>query len=66
MDAQTEGDLINRLGEELKNRTLVVVTHRQPLLQLVDRIIIMDRGKVVADGPRDAVLEKLAQGNRQP
>lgn len=65
MDAQTEADLIDRLDGELKGRTLVIVTHRQPLLKLVDRIIIMDRGKVVADGPRDAVLEKLAQGNRQ-
>ncbi|MBT8426532.1 MAG: type I secretion system permease/ATPase [Erythrobacter sp.] len=66
MDAQTEADLINRLEDELKGRTLVVVTHRQPLLKLVDRIIIMDRGKVVADGPRDKVLEKLAQGKKQP
>lgn len=66
MDAQTEADLINRLEDELKGRTLVVVTHRQPLLKLVDRIIIMDRGKVVADGPRDKVLAKLAQGNKQP
>lgn len=66
MDAQTEADLINRLDDELKGRTLVVVTHRQPLLKLVDRIIIMDRGKVVADGPRDKVLAKLAQGNKQP
>ncbi len=65
MDAQTEADLIDRLGDELKGRTLVVVTHRQPLLKLVDRIIIMDRGKVVADGPRDKVLEKLAEGARQ-
>lgn len=66
MDAQTEADLISRLDEEFENRTLVMITHRQPLLKLVDRIIILDRGKVVADGPRDAVLEKLAQGNRQP
>ena len=66
MDAQTEADLIGRLEGELKNRTLVVVTHRQPLLKLVDRIIIMDRGRVVADGPRDKVLEKLAQGGKQP
>ena len=66
MDAQTEAELINRLEDELKGRTMVVVTHRQPLLKLVDRIIIMDRGKVVADGPRDKVLEKLAQGKKQP
>ncbi len=66
MDAQTEADLITRLESEFKGRTLVVVTHRQPLLRLVDRIIILDRGKVVADGPRDAVLEKLGQGKPNP
>ncbi|MBY6129492.1 type I secretion system permease/ATPase [Qipengyuania aquimaris] len=66
MDAQTETDLIARLEDELKGRTLVIVTHRQPLLKLVDRIVILDRGKVVADGPRDKVLEKLGQGGRQP
>ncbi|QZD93857.1 type I secretion system permease/ATPase [Qipengyuania xiapuensis] len=66
MDAQTETDLIARLEDELKGRTLVIVTHRQPLLKLVDRIVILDRGKLVADGPRDKVLEKLGQGGRQP
>ncbi|MBX7493810.1 type I secretion system permease/ATPase [Qipengyuania sp. 1NDW9] len=66
MDAQTETDLIARLEDELKGRTLVIVTHRQPLLKLVDRIVILDRGKLVADGPRDKVLEKLGQGGKQP
>ena len=59
MDAQTEGALIQRLQEELKDRTLVLITHRPPLLQLVQRIILLDKGKVVADGPRDAVLQKI-------
>ena len=62
MDAQTETDLITRLREELSDRTLVVVTHRQPLLALVDRIIIIEDGKVRADGPRDAILAKIAEG----
>ena len=65
MDAQTEADLIGRLRDELADRTLVVVTHRQPLLALVDRIIVVDEGKIRADGPRDAVLAKLAEGSRQ-
>ena len=59
MDAQTEGGLIQRLQEELKDRTLVLITHRPPLLQLVRRIILLDKGKVVADGPRDSVLQKI-------
>jgi ATP-binding cassette, subfamily C, bacterial LapB len=60
MDNQTEQLLIDRLVTELADRTAVVITHRLPLLKLVSRIIIMDQGKVIADGPRDAVLEQLA------
>ena len=59
MDAQTEGALIQRLREELAGRTLVLITHRPPLLQLVDRIILMDKGKIVSDGPRDNVLKQI-------
>jgi len=59
MDAQTEGALIQRLQEELKGRTLVLITHRPPLLQLVQRIILMDGGKIVSDGPRDNVLKQI-------
>jgi ATP-binding cassette subfamily C protein LapB len=59
MDAQTEGQLIQRLQEELKGRTLILITHRPPLLQLVQRIILMDRGKIVSDGPRDNVLKQI-------
>lgn len=59
MDAQTEGALIQRLQEELKDRTLILITHRPPLLQLVQRIILMDKGKIVSDGPRDNVLKQI-------
>ncbi len=59
MDSQTEQALIQRLNQELKGRTLVLITHRPPLLQLVQRIILLDRGKVVTDGPRDAVLRQI-------
>jgi len=61
MDAQTEIGLIQRLQEELKDRTVVLITHRPPLLQLVDRIILLDRGRIVADGPRDKVLKQITQ-----
>jgi ATP-binding cassette, subfamily C, bacterial LapB len=59
MDAQTEGGLIQRLQEEMKGRTLILITHRPPLLQLVQRIILMDQGKIVSDGPRDSVLKQI-------
>ncbi|HEV2865463.1 MAG TPA: type I secretion system permease/ATPase [Allosphingosinicella sp.] len=59
MDAQTETALIQRLQAELQGRTLILITHRPPLLQLVQRIILLDKGKVVTDGPRDAVLQQI-------
>lgn len=65
MDAQSEADLINRLRTELAGRTMIVVTHRQPLLALVDRVIIVDEGKIRADGPRDKVMAELAKGSEQ-
>lgn len=43
-------------------KTLILVTHRTPLLALVDRLIVIDQGKIVADGPKDTVLEALRQG----
>jgi ATP-binding cassette subfamily C protein LapB len=59
MDAQTEGALIQRLGEELKGRTVILITHRPPLLKLVQRIILLEQGKIVSDGPRDNVLKQI-------
>jgi ATP-binding cassette subfamily C protein LapB len=61
MDAQTETGLIQRLQTELKGRTFVLITHRPPLLQLVDRIMLVDKGKIVADGPRDQILKQLTR-----
>jgi ATP-binding cassette subfamily C protein LapB len=59
MDQQTESGLLDRLDRELKDRTFLVITHRTPLLRLVSRVIILDRGKIIADGPRDQILAKL-------
>ncbi|MEA3064953.1 MAG: ATP-binding cassette, subfamily bacterial LapB [Sphingomonadales bacterium] len=61
MDSQTETALIQRLQDELKGRTLVLITHRPPLLALVSRIMLVDRGKVIADGPRDEVLKQITR-----
>ncbi|HYJ28803.1 MAG TPA: type I secretion system permease/ATPase [Allosphingosinicella sp.] len=61
MDAQTETGLIQRLQVELKGRTFILITHRPPLLQLVERVLLVDRGKIVADGPRDQILKQLTR-----
>jgi ATP-binding cassette subfamily C protein LapB len=61
MDSQTEADLIRRLRPEAADRTLVVITHRPSLLELVDRVIVIDQGRVVADGPK-SILARAAAG----
>lgn len=64
MDSHSENALVSRLGAELKDRTFLLVTHRQPMLKLVDRIIILNAGKIAVQGPRDDVLRSLAVGQR--
>ena len=61
MDTQTEAMFLEHLQHATQGQTLVVVTHRPSVLTLVDRIIIVDGGKVVADGPKDNIL--TAMGN---
>jgi len=61
MDAQTEAGLLQRMQSELEGRTLVLITHKPPLLALVSRILVIDRGRIIADGPRDAVLKQLSR-----
>lgn len=62
MDMQAEEAFVRHIREQSVNKTLVLITHRQPLLSLVDRLILIDRGRVVMDGPRDRVLEALSAG----
>lgn len=62
MDVQAEDAFARHIKEQVKDKTLVLITHRQSLLTLVDRLILMDQGRIVADGPRDKVLAALAGG----
>ncbi|MCH4813241.1 type I secretion system permease/ATPase [Halomonas neptunia] len=62
MDNASEEAFKANLGKVAQGKTMLVVTHRTSLLSLVDRIIVMDGGKVVADGPRDTVVEALRKG----
>jgi ATP-binding cassette subfamily C protein LapB len=60
MDTQTELYFIEHLKTALdKDQTLVVSTHRHNMLSIVNRLIVIDGGKVIADGPRDDVLKHL-------
>ncbi|MCM8732015.1 type I secretion system permease/ATPase [Hephaestia sp. GCM10023244] len=59
MDQMSESQLIDRLQGELQGKTMLLITHRPSLLKLVDRVIIIDKGKVAGDGPRDKVLQQI-------
>lgn len=59
MDQASEAQLIGRLEAELQGRTFVLITHRPALLRLVERIVVVENGRVVQDGPRDAILKEL-------
>ena len=62
MDNNAEAILRQRLLETLENKTLLLFTHRTSLLHLVDRVVVMDAGKVVADGPKADILKALKGG----
>ncbi len=62
MDSSTEATLLRRLKENTIQNTLIVVTHKMSILQLVDRLIVIENGKLVADGKKEAVIEALKSG----
>jgi ATP-binding cassette subfamily C protein LapB len=59
MDTQTEQAFIKNMKSIIKDQTLVVLTHKMSILELVDRVIILHDGKIVADGPKEQVLNSL-------
>ena len=59
MDSTSEELVRLNLAAAAEGRTLILVTHRTALLSLVDRIIVLDEGRVAADGPKDLVLDAL-------
>ena len=62
MDFSTEAQITQRITEFAQGRTVVLVTHRTSMLAMVTRVIVVDGGKIVADGPRDRIMEALAAG----
>jgi ATP-binding cassette subfamily C protein LapB len=62
MDAASEEALKQRLRDFAAHKTLLLVTHRSSLLDLADRLVVMDGGRIVADGPRQRVVAALQAG----
>jgi ATP-binding cassette subfamily C protein LapB len=67
MDTQTELYFIEHLKSALgKDQTLVVATHRHNMLSILDRLVVIDGGRILADGPRDDVLKHMTQASKRP
>ncbi len=66
MDNSSEEALRRRLQACCAGKTLLLVTHRTSMLALVNRLIVLDAGRIVADGPKEAVIEALRKGHVGP
>lgn len=63
LDSMSEQFALKSIANWAQDRTLVVVTHRPQVLSIVDRIIVLEQGQLLMDGPRDAVLARLNTPN---
>ena len=69
LDPGTEKEILQSIAQWARagrERTLVVVTHRPQVLEIVDRIIVLEGGRIVVDGPRSQVVEQLQKGITVP
>lgn len=62
LDSRSEDYFKQQLANHLREQTVILVTHRTSLLSLVSRLVVLDSGRVVADGPKEKVLEALSGG----
>lgn len=62
MDHSAEERLKAQMQTELTGKTIIIVTHRESLLSVINTLIVMDNGRVVAAGPKDQVLKAIADG----
>ncbi|MEC9481535.1 MAG: ATP-binding cassette domain-containing protein, partial [Pseudomonadota bacterium] len=61
LDGETELIMQNNIKEFYNDKTLILATHKPSILQLVDRVLIVVDGKIIADGPRDEVLSNFTK-----
>lgn len=62
MDQQTEREFIHRFSKWLSaDKSLVIATHKPSILSMVTRIIVLEQGRVLMDGPRDRILQQLSE-----
>ena len=61
MDDSATKHLVNQLKNILDNKTLIMITHKTSMLSLVDRLIVMDNGHIIADGTKEDILKRIAE-----
>ncbi|WP_371132398.1 type I secretion system permease/ATPase [Pseudomonas sp.] len=66
MDNTSEEILRSRLQPWAQGKTMLLITHRASMLSLVDRLVVLDNGHIVADGPKETVIEALRKGRVGP
>ena len=59
LDSRAEKQFIKSINATAKDRTMLIITHKMDLLKLVDRILVLDKGKLIIDGPKEQVLAQL-------
>lgn len=62
MDNRSEMHIKHQLSQLLPSETLILITHKTSMLDVVDRVIVMEKGSIIADGPKSKVLSDLKQG----
>ena len=62
MDNTSEEKIKHALAPFIAGKTLLLITHRASMLSLVDRLIIVDKGRIIADGPKAVVMDALKKG----
>ena len=66
-DIGSEAEFLERLNAlAAENLTIMISTHRLSLLSFVERLLLFDRGRLIADGPRDKVIAMLQAGAKSP
>lgn len=62
LDSNTEQEILTSLGQLAQAKTMIISTHKTSVLRIVDRIIVLEQGRVVVDGPKEEVLKQLTGG----
>lgn len=65
MDNTTEAIIRNQLFDYTRDKTLILVTHKAPMLDLVERLVVVDEGRIIMDGPKEKVLQALKGGKNE-